>query len=47
MDRRTFLQATATTAAALAIPEIDRADDKELDPIFAQIAKQHDENVRY
>ena len=47
MDRRTFLQATATTAAALAIPQMTQAsDDKDLEPIFAQITKQHDENVR-
>src|SRR5262249_36763239 len=46
MDRRTFLQATAATAAALAIPQISAADDKNLEPIFTQITKQHDENVR-
>jgi acetylornithine deacetylase/succinyl-diaminopimelate desuccinylase-like protein len=47
MDRRTFLKASATTATALAIPEITRAaDDKDLEPIFAQITKQHEANVK-
>jgi len=47
MDRRTFLQASATTAAALAIPQVSgAANDKDLEPIFAQIAKQHEQNVQ-
>jgi len=50
MDRRTFLQGTATTAAALAIPHatnaVAAANDKEFEPIFAQIAKRHDEAVQ-
>jgi len=50
MDRRTFLQGTATTAAALAIPHATNAgaaaNDKEFEPIFAQIAKRHDEAVQ-
>ena len=47
MDRRTFLQASATTAAALAIPQMSRAaDDRDLAPIFAQITKQHEQNVQ-
>ena len=47
MDRRTFLQASATTAAALAIPQVSRAaDDKDLEPVFSQITKQHEQNVQ-
>ena len=49
MDRRTFLQSTATTAAALAIPHLANAaatNDKDLEPIFAQITKQHEQNVQ-
>src|SRR5437763_5588724 len=47
MDRRTFLQATASTAAALAIPEIASAiDNKDLEPIYAQITRNHDQAVR-
>jgi acetylornithine deacetylase/succinyl-diaminopimelate desuccinylase-like protein len=47
MDRRTFLQATASTAAALAIPEITNAiDDKDLEPIYAQISKLHEQAVQ-
>ena len=47
MDRRTFLQASATTAAALAIPQVSgAADDKDLEPVFSQITKQHEQNVQ-
>jgi len=47
MERRTFIHGTATTAAALAIPRLTRAaDDKDFEPIFSQITKQHDENVQ-
>jgi acetylornithine deacetylase/succinyl-diaminopimelate desuccinylase-like protein len=47
MDRRTFLHGTATAAAAMAIPKIaTAADDKDLEPIFAQITKQHDQNIQ-
>src|SRR5437763_16383452 len=50
MDRRTFLQGTATTAAALAIPHTTKAavvtDERDFEPIWAQITKQHDESVR-
>ena len=50
MDRRTFLQGTATTAAALAVPHTTKAavvaDDRDLEPIFRQITKHHDESVQ-
>jgi acetylornithine deacetylase/succinyl-diaminopimelate desuccinylase-like protein len=45
-DRRTFLQTTAVTAAALALPRWTRAAASDLDPIFAEIDKRHDESLR-
>src|SRR5260370_41216146 len=45
-DRRTFLQTTAATAAALALPRWTRAATSDLDPIFAEIDKRHDESLR-
>jgi acetylornithine deacetylase/succinyl-diaminopimelate desuccinylase-like protein len=46
MDRRTFLQGAVTSAAALAMPHSSRAADTDLEPIWSQITKQHDENVQ-
>jgi len=47
MDRRNFLQGSATTAAALAIPQMTRAaEENDLEPIYAQVTKQHDKNVQ-
>src|SRR4029077_4314697 len=46
-DRRTFLQTTAATAAALALPRWTRAAaTNDLDPIFAEITKRHDESLK-
>src|SRR6266851_4235452 len=45
-DRRTFLQTTAGTAAALALPRWTRAAASDLDPIFAEIGKRHDESLK-
>src|SRR6266849_1376200 len=45
-DRRTFLQTTAATAAALALPRWTRAAASDLDPIFAEIDKRNDESLR-
>src|SRR5229473_572805 len=45
-DRRTFLQTTAATAAALALPRWTRAAASDLDPIFAEIEKRHDESLK-
>jgi acetylornithine deacetylase/succinyl-diaminopimelate desuccinylase-like protein len=47
-DRRTFLQTTAATAAALALPRWARAayPASDLDPIFAEIDKRHDESLK-
>src|SRR6266852_2943340 len=47
-DRRTFLQATTATAAALALPRWTRgaAAASDLDAIFAEIEKRHDESLK-
>ena len=47
-DRRKFLQTTAATAAALALRRWARAGAaaSDLDPIFAEIAKRHDESLK-
>jgi acetylornithine deacetylase/succinyl-diaminopimelate desuccinylase-like protein len=46
-DRRTFLQTTAATAAALALPRWTRAAaTSDLDPIFTEIEKRHDESLK-
>jgi acetylornithine deacetylase/succinyl-diaminopimelate desuccinylase-like protein len=47
-DRRKFLQTTAATAAALALPRWTRAAaaPADLDPIFAEIQKRHDESLK-
>src|SRR5439155_2230073 len=50
MDRRTFLQGAATSAAALALPHASTAaataDERDFEPIWAQITKLHDEAVQ-
>src|SRR6266404_694249 len=46
-DRRTFLQTAAAGAAALALPSWTRAAaPSDLDPIYAQIERRHDEAVQ-
>src|ERR1700741_3801562 len=46
-DRRTFLHTAAASAAALALPRWTRAAaPSELDPIFAEIDKRHDESLK-
>jgi acetylornithine deacetylase/succinyl-diaminopimelate desuccinylase-like protein len=45
-DRRTFLQAAATSAAAFALPRSARSQNNDLQPIWTQIAKLHDESVQ-
>ncbi len=44
-SRRQFLGATATSAAALALPRLALATDA-LDPIKAEVAKRHDESLK-
>src|SRR6266704_2096603 len=46
MDRRGFIQDTAATAAAIALPGQRRRDEPDLAPVFARIEKQHDEAVQ-
>ena len=46
LDRRAFLQETTAAAAVLALPEVLRAEQSELAPIFAQIERRHDEAVQ-
>src|ERR1700720_4101391 len=47
-DRRTFLQTAAAGAAALALPRWTRAAaaPADLNPIFAEIEKRHDESLK-
>ena len=44
-SRRQFLGATATSAAALALPRLALANDA-LDPIKSEVAKRHDESLK-
>ena len=46
MDRRTFLQAAVTSAAAMALPHPSTAAEPDFGPILAQITKPHDENLQ-
>ena len=46
MDRRTFLQAAATSAAALALPNSAHSDDRDFEPVWTQITKNHDAAVQ-
>jgi acetylornithine deacetylase/succinyl-diaminopimelate desuccinylase-like protein len=46
-DRRTFLQTSGAAAAALALPNwTHAAAASDLDPIFAEIDKRHDESLK-
>jgi len=47
-DRRKFLQTSAATAAALALPRWTHATaaPSDLDPIFGEIQKRHDESLK-
>lgn len=46
MNRRTFLQCAAASAATLALPHGLRAEHSDLNPIYAQIEKHHDQAVQ-
>jgi acetylornithine deacetylase/succinyl-diaminopimelate desuccinylase-like protein len=46
MDRRTFLQGAATGTATFALSRWATADERDLNPIWAQIEKHHDEAVQ-
>src|SRR5829696_1885674 len=45
MKRRDFVKTTALGAASLVMPRLALADDSELQPIWGQIEKRHDETV--
>src|SRR5205809_4078185 len=46
MERRVFLQDTAATAVALALPGRALKAEPDLTPVFAEIVKRHDEAVQ-
>jgi acetylornithine deacetylase/succinyl-diaminopimelate desuccinylase-like protein len=46
MNRRTFLEGAAAGAATLAFPYHLRAESSDLNPIYSQIEKLHDESVQ-
>ena len=46
MDRRTFLAGAAATAAALPSPKLTFPEPADLQPIWKEIEKRHDESVR-
>src|SRR5881409_2385518 len=46
MDRRVFLQDAAAAAVAIALPGRAPKAEPDLTPVFAQIAKRHDEGVK-
>ncbi|HEX9112247.1 MAG TPA: M20/M25/M40 family metallo-hydrolase [Terriglobales bacterium] len=46
MDRRIFLQGAAAGAATFALPRWAHADEHDLNPIWTQIDKHHDEAVQ-
>jgi acetylornithine deacetylase/succinyl-diaminopimelate desuccinylase-like protein len=46
MDRRTFLYGTAATAAALSAPNLSLAEQADLQPVYKEIEKRHDESVQ-
>ena len=46
MDRRTFLAGAAVTAAALSSPIFSNAQPSDLESIWKEIEKRHDESVR-
>ncbi|HUA16658.1 MAG TPA: M20/M25/M40 family metallo-hydrolase [Verrucomicrobiae bacterium] len=46
MNRRDFVVGTAATAAALSLPHLTYAEQADLQPVFAEIEKRHDEAVK-
>src|SRR6266849_1089813 len=46
LDRRTFLHGAVAGAAMLAVPRWAYAEERNLDPIWQQIEKRHDESVQ-
>src|SRR5579862_8769637 len=46
MDRRSFLVGTAATAATFSSTKLSFADQADLQPVWAEIVKRHDESIR-
>jgi acetylornithine deacetylase/succinyl-diaminopimelate desuccinylase-like protein len=46
MDRRTFLQGAALSAAAVALPGLSTAEQQNLSDTYAEITKQHSQSVK-
>ena len=46
MDRRSFLVGAAATAATLSSPKLSLADQADLQPVWNEIVKRHDEALR-
>ena len=46
LDRRTFLHGAAAGAAMLAVPRWAYAEERNLNPVWQQIEKRHDESVQ-
>jgi len=46
MNRRDFLAGAAVSAAAMALPETSEAQNSDLQPIYAEITKRHDEALQ-
>ena len=46
MKRRDFVTAAALSAASIGMSRLTLAEDSELQPIWAEITKRHDETVR-
>jgi acetylornithine deacetylase/succinyl-diaminopimelate desuccinylase-like protein len=46
MNRRDFVVGSAVTAAALTVPTLSHSKNADLQPVFAEIEKRHDETVK-
>ena len=46
MDRRTFIYGAAATAAAMSAPRLSHAAQTDLQPVYKEIEKRHDESVQ-
>jgi acetylornithine deacetylase/succinyl-diaminopimelate desuccinylase-like protein len=46
MNRRDFVVGSAATAAALSLPHLSHAEPTDLQPIWAEIEKRHDESLK-